>query len=110
MYDYAVIFLGSSHYYFGGYADGYVVVDTILRLQSGSWTWSNVGQINSARWGHAVISNGEKFTVVGGNGNKKNEACSLKNGQFSCTKLSSKLYNYAYVPILFSVADNYGSC
>ena len=56
MYDYAVIFLGSSHYYFGGYADGYVVVDSILRLQSASWTWSNVGQMNSARYAHAVIS------------------------------------------------------
>ena len=109
MYQYVVIFHGSGHYYFGD-SDGNSRLHSVLRLQSGSWTWSNVGQINSARWGHAVISNGEKFTVVGGNGNKKNEACSLKDGQFSCTKLSSKLYNYAYVPILFSVADNYGSC
>ena len=108
MSDYAVIFRGSSHYYFGGSSGGNL--NTILRLQSGSWTWSNIGRIKSARDGHAVISIGEKFMVVGGFGRYNNEACVLKNGRFSCKVLSSSLYYYAFYPILFSVADTYGSC
>ena len=108
MYYYAVIFHGSSHYYFGGFSDGFL--DSILRLQSGSWTWSNVGRINQARNGHAVTLVNETFMVVGGFGNYKNEACVLNNDQLNCTQLSSSLFFYAYYPILFSVADNYGNC
>ena len=106
--SYAVIFHGSSHYYFGGYYQGYL--DSILRLQSGSWTWTNVGQMNSARSSHAVTLVNEMFMVVGGYGNVNNEACVLNNGQFNCTELSSSLNNYVVYPLLFSVADNYGSC
>ena len=114
MYLYAVVVQGSSHYYFGGYyvsADGSNVgLDSILRLQSGSWTWSNVGQINSARYGHAVILIGQKFMVVGGGQKKYNEVCMLYNGRFNCTELSSSLSSYAYSPILFSVPDSYRYC
>ena len=108
MYAYAVIFHGNSHYYFGGYGDSPLA--SILRLQSGFWTWSNVGQINTARSGHEVISVGEKFMVIGGYGYNKNEACLLNNGQFYCADLSSSLEKYLDRPILFSVADNYGQC
>ena len=116
LWNYVVIFYGTethgSHYYFGGRTTGYSVqlLSSILRLESGSWTWSNVGRIKSARMGHAVILVGEKFIVVGGEGNHNNEACLLNNYEFSCTKLSSSLTNYANSPILFSVADNYINC
>ena len=110
MYYYAVIVHGSSHYYFGGYDGG--DLNSILRLQSGSWKWSNVGQMKSYmhRLGHAVILVSKTFMVVGGDGTQKNEACLLNNGQFSCTELSSSLDSYIYYPILLSVADNFGNC
>ena len=86
-------------------------LNSILRLHSGSWTWSIVGQINLARNGHEVISVGEKVMVVGGAGTKYNEAFLLMvNGQFNCTELSSNLTDYALYPILFAVAENYESC
>ena len=115
MYLYAVVVQGSSHYYFGGYyvsADGSnVALDSILRLQSGCWTWSNVGRINIPRRGHAVILVNETFMVAGGYGNNKNEACQRSNnGQFNCTELSSSLFWYTSYPIVFSVTDNYGNC
>ena len=110
-YYYAVIFHGGSYYYFGG-SGGPRTSNSILRLQSGSWTWTNVGQLNSARNAHAVTLVNDTFMVVGGNGVRKNEACQrLNNGQFSCTELFSSLKeNYSWYPILFSVADNYGNC
>ena len=106
--NYAVIFHGSSHYYFGGAQSGHS--KSILRLQSGSWTWSNVGQMNSARYGHAVTLVNGTFMVVGGLGNIKNEACLLNNDDFNCTELSSSLNSYVFYPILFSVTDNYAIC
>ena len=108
MYYYAVVVHDSSHYYFGGYSDG--DTNSILRLQSGSWTWTNAGQLNSVRRGHGVIVVNDTFMVVGGGGDYKNEACVLNNNQFNCTELSSSLNNYGFDPILFSVADNYGNC
>ena len=111
MFFYAVIFHGRSLYYFGGTDENHNDLNSILRLDSGSWTWSNVGQINSARNGHEVILVGEKVMVVGGAGTKNNEACLLMvNGHFNCTELSSNLTDYALYPILFAVAENYESC
>ena len=110
MYEYAVIFHGSSHYYFGGYSGDHAEVDSILRLQSGSWIWSKVGRLNLARRAHAVILVGEKFMVVGGYGNINNEACLLDDVQFNCTKLPSSLDNYEYRPIVYHMDENYGSC
>ena len=115
MYHYAVIFHVSGHYYLGGLngmldSNNNDILKSVLRLQTGSWTWSIVGRINSARSAHAVTLVGEKFIVVGGSGNYKNEACLLDNGQLNCTELSSSLDHYSHQPILFTVADNYGSC
>ena len=111
MSGYGVVFDGSSHYYFGGYDDYHGnKLHSILRLQSGSWKWSNVGRINSARGGHAIILVSETFMVVGGSGNHTNEACFLNDGQFNCDKMPSSLYWYNSRPILFSVGETYGSC
>ena len=107
-YQYAVIFHGSSHYYFGGTSAGFL--SSILRLQSGSWKWSDAGKMKSARSGHAVILVEGKIMVFGGFDYKKNEACIQNNGKFICEYLSSSLNNYVFYPILFSVTDNYAIC
>ena len=106
---YAVIFHGGDHFFFGGF-DGSNYLDSIFRLSGSSWTWSNVGQLNSVRRGHGVILANNKFTVVGGDGNQKNEACLLDNEQFTCTELSSSLNGYRWWPILHLVDENYGTC
>ena len=86
-------------------------LNSILRLSGSSWTWSNVGQLNSVRHGHGVILVGNKFMILGGyNAIFKNEACSLENEQFTCTELSSSLSKYSYMPILHLVDENYGTC
>ena len=105
---YVVIFYAGNHYYFGGNSSGWL--NSILRLSGSSWTWSNVGQLNSPRHTHGVILVGNTFMVVGGAGTKKNEACNLNNEQFTCTELSTSLTNYGYTPILYLVDKNYGNC
>ena len=88
LHNYAVIYNGGHHYYFGG--DGY---DTILALQENTWNWSNAGKMNSARKYHGVILVGDRFMVIGGSGDK-NEACQLKNGLFNCTEYASNMKDY----------------
>ena len=60
-----------------------------LRLNADSWTWSSIGQLNSARANHGVILVQNTFMVVGGfynDGNtftwlQPNEACFLVQKQ-----------------------------
>ena len=106
---YAVILYGGNHFFFGGY-DGSGELNSILRLDGSSWTWSNVGQLNSARSGLGAILVGNTVTVVGGQGKLKNEACKLDNEQFTCTELSSSLTGYDWYPILHPVNQDYGQC
>lgn len=108
MDSYAVVFHAGYHYFFGGYSSGYL--DSILRLNGTSWTWSKIGHLNSSRRAHGVILVGNTFMVVGGYETKKNEACLLDNERFTCTELSSSLTNYRYWPILYQVDENYGNC
>ena len=105
---YAAVFHGGSYYYFGGYSSA--AIASILRLNGNSWTWSNVGQINTSRHGHRVMFVGNTFMVVGGGGTVGNEACVLANEQFTCTELSSSLTDYAWYPVLYLVDENYGNC
>ena len=108
---YAVIFHAENFYYFGGYDQ---VVDkslsSILALNAASWTWSNIGQLNSARHAHGVTSVNNMFIVIGGLGTQPNEACSLRNDEFICREKNSSLYRYAWSPLLFLVNDNYENC
>ena len=105
---YAVIFHGGNHFFFGGFGNG--PLNSILRLNGSSWTWSNVGQLNSARGGHSAIFFGNTVAVVGGQGTQRNEACLLKNEQFTCTELTSSLTDYEWWPILHLVDENYDTC
>ena len=113
IYNYAVIFHGGYHYYFGGFYGHYSQgdpLDSIIALQEKTWTWSDIGKINTPRMGHAVILIGERLMVVGGWSDKKNEACVLKNGKFNCTELTSSLFRYQYTPILFLVDNDFDNC
>ena len=49
------VFYAGNHYYFGGWSNGIGFLNSILRLSGTLWTWSNVGNLNSARLGHGVI-------------------------------------------------------
>ena len=115
--DYAVVFHGGSHYYFGGFNSN--PIDSILRLDESSWTWSFVGQLNTARSGHEIILVGNTFTVVGGKGyeqtsvssrwiNVQTDACLLNNGYFTCTEQSS-IYD-GRDPFLYLVDEDFGNC
>ena len=105
---YAVIFNAGNFYYFGGslgYPD-----NTIRSLSAATWTWSEVGRLNAARYGHGVILVDNNFMIVGGNGNQPNEACHLNNGQFICEQKTSRLTNFYGSQILFRVSENYELC
>ena len=107
--SYAVVVDAGNFYYFGGYDSG-ATVSSILRLNGATWTWSNAGQLNSARHAHNVIMVDKTVMVIGGGGNQPNEACILTNAEFTCQRLSSSLYEYKYTPLLHLVNDNYGLC
>ena len=109
MTSYAVIFHASTHYYFGGISS-YGALDSIFALEENTWTWSKRGSMNSKRYAHGVILLEEKIMVVGGDGKKKNEACVLNNGQFSCTKFTTLLNDYAYYPVLYVLDEDQKNC
>ena len=109
---YAVIFDSSNFYYFGGLDNG-DAVNSILRLNAETWTWTKVGTLNNARNGHGVISAGNTFMVIGGySGSFPNEQCScqLNNGQFTCEATSSSLTDYKHYPLLSLVDNSYKNC
>ena len=115
--NYAVIFDAGNFYYFGGYdkrdpGNGRddEILSSILRLNAATWTWSNVGQLNSARDAHNAILVGNTFMVMGGPNIQPNEACLLNNGQFTCEELPSSLDNFIYTALLTIVSDDFGLC
>ena len=116
MSSYAVIFHAGHHYYFGGFdQEGGDSLSSVIALKENTWTWSNIGEMNSARFGHGVIRVGGMFMLVGGrsmsyNDDKtgyNNEVCLFENNEFSCTNLSSSLNDYSFYPILHLVDENY---
>ena len=109
MSSYAVVFHGGHHYYFGGRGqfDG---LKSVCRLQEKTWNWSKLGQLNSVRKDHSVISVEEKFIVIGGHSSPYAEECLLDNGEFRCTELQAWFFNYYISPILFLVDENYKNC
>ena len=107
--EYAVIFDSGKFYYFGGF-DGRSHLSLIFCLNAGSWTWTNVGSLNSGRIAHGVIAVESMFMIIGGVGTQPNEACRLNNDKFTCEQKSSNLVEYARTPLLFLMNDNYGNC
>ena len=120
MYHHAVLFYAGNFYNFGGVTRFTEQLSSIFCLNGVSWTWSNVGQMISPRYGHAVISIENRFMVVGGvqaDGNLavavpalKHEVCTLNNGFFSCTAFNSSLTNFYNTPVLYHVDKNYRTC
>ena len=108
-FNYVVIFDGDSFYYFGGF-DRRGNLGLILRLSAATFTWSNIGKLNSPRNGHGVTLTGSTFMVIGGRNIHPNEACTLNNGEFTCEEQSSTLNRYAWTPLLFHVSENFVSC
>ena len=109
-HNYAVVFHDSIHYYFGGYRRGAIGlgnnIGSIFALKEKTWKWSKLGKMKTSRSGHRVIKVGERFTIVGGGGNKNNEDCLLNDGKFICSELPSKLKNYNK-PILHLVDEKF---
>ena len=106
---YAVVFHAGNFYYFGGRDNTGTHLRSILCLNAASWTWSNVGQLNSGRLAHGVIQVENKFMVLGGDGTKRNEACILSNGYFTCEEKGPSLTWYN-LPLVFLVNGTYGNC
>ena len=65
------------------------------------------GELNFAIFGHGVIYNGEKMIIVGGEDNRKSEACDIVNGSVTCIAQAPTLDNYAYYPEMFLVPDSF---
>ena len=106
---YAVTFYAGHHYYFGG-SSGSQIIKSIFALEEKTWTWSKLGKMKSRRFGHGVILVEEKFVVIGGFEEMKNEACVLKKGEFSCKEFTTSLNDYAFWPILYLLDENQKSC
>ena len=110
MSEYAVIYHADNFYYFGGSTGVKLWASSILCLHAASWTWSNVGQLNSACKGHGVIRVKNTFVVIGGLYTQPTEVCVLEKDQFTCEEKISNLDSYAYSPLLFLVIDEYRNC
>ena len=109
--DYAVVYNSGNFYYFGGWDNPRVNmpkgdISSILCLNSVTWTWSNVGQLNRPRSQHQVILVGNTFMVLGGWYEFANEACILNNGKFTCEEKTTRLIGYVSRPLLFLVDDS----
>ena len=52
----------------------------IVAYNTYSKSWSNAGQLQTARHGHGVIMYMDFFVVVGGQGKKQSEKCEISDG------------------------------
>ena len=112
---YAVVYDAGNFYYFGGHDTGVGLpygteLDSILRLNAATWTWSEVGKLNSIRRGHQVVVVDNTFMVLGGGDIRHNEACTLNNDEFTCEEKTSKLNYYGHTPLVVLVDDDYRNC
>ena len=69
--------------------------------------WTKAGELVTARHGHNAIYDGSTVLIVGGNGTKKTEKCTITNNQMTCTEQTPELTNYFVYPELFLVPANY---
>ena len=116
---YAVVFHVGNFYYFGGYDTSIGRSrSSILCLNAASWTWSNVGQLNSGRHTHAVTLVNKTFIVIGGiesqggtpTFTKAHEVCLLNDEKVACTESFATLTDYRHMSGLFLVNQSYGNC
>ena len=67
--------------------------------------WTEAGDLVTPRQGHNVIYDGNYLLVIGGDGNKMSEKCSIENGQVECTSQVPDLFYYRGVPLLFPLSN-----
>ena len=75
----------------------------IGKLDVATRVWSKAGELKTGRYAHNAIFDGENILVVGGDGTKRTEKCSLSNGQITCSRQSPELADYYEYPELFLV-------
>ena len=108
LWQHAALYNAGHHYFFGGERGQYEPLKSIYRLEESTWKWSDCGEMTSGRRSHSVILVEGRFMLIGGVQEKKNEACLLKNDEFSCTQFTSS-FDY-YKPVLYLVDQNDINC
>lgn len=93
---------------FGGYSSS--SSSTIARLDARTTSWSKLGDLQTARYAHSVIYDGEAFLVIGGlKSSIQTEKCVASGLTITCTQQLPTLDYYAYYPGLFLVPQDYCS-
>ena len=89
-------------------------MNTIARLDAVNWSWSEAGEINTARHYHRAIWVDSKLIIVGGQRKDLDlmptEFCNFENNEFTCSEQMSTLDDYVAFPMLFAVSDDYRNC
>ena len=70
-------------------------------------TWTKAGNLVTGRRAHNVIYDGTYLLVIGGEGTKMSEKCSIENEQVSCTSQTPQLKDYEFYPELHLVLVGY---
>ena len=79
---YAIAYFDNGFILFGGWTLTAIRSKTIARLDLETSNWTKLGDLNSGRYAHGVIYDGQVFLVVGGQGNLKTEKCTLSGNEF----------------------------
>ena len=93
---FASVFMGGNFYIIGGSAE-WEGQDTIARLSTKTWSWSEAGRLTAARTEHGAIWINSTLVVVGGRGtymgqsSRPTEFCELKNGKVTCVEQNAPL-------------------
>ena len=106
-YKYSVVFYNNGFYFFGGKR-----TKTIARLDSVSFEWEELGQLNHRRKKHNTIEINGIFLVVGGDSyddeDMLSEKCVLDHmGKVICSGQEPTLINHTDLPALFKVTVDY---
>ena len=111
----AVISKGNHFFLFGGWSErsskGFLsAMTTIAKFDGITRQWSSVGNMNTPRHGHGVITmnSNSAFMLVGGVGNVPIEKCTDHgNNVISCEDTNASLHNYEHYPALFIVDTDF---
>ena len=105
IYQAPIVYVSGAFYVVGGNSNGHE--SSIGRIDMTTRTWTKAGNLVTGRGSHNVIYDGTYLLVIGGEGTKMSEKCSIENGQVTCTSQTPKLTNYntvQYVPYMARIA------
>ena len=108
----AVVYFDHGFYFFGGWDNTSLesTLDIIARLDSQTYVWTKVGELNTPRHKHNVVTVENEFLVIGGVGyDMKSERCNYDDDQMICTEQWPELTGYYDYPELFIVNEDYCS-